>query len=205
VPVLRTKMITKHFVNAATILMENLMAPRTNLQGTMVEIMGIGVLLEGRPGMGKSELALGLIRKGAALVADDITALRVDSAGAVLGSAMGVTRYHLEIRGLGIIHVPSLFGVASVRGEKKLDLVVTLCEPRDFEQEDRSGHSRRTRAILGVSVPQVLIPVTPGKDLANVVEAAALDQKLRELGHDAAKELDATLIAKMTGGQIGSE
>ena len=98
------------------------MAPREQVQGTMVEIMGVGVLIEGKPGMGKSETALELIRKGCALVSDDVTMLRRDSAGSLIGSPASITRYHMEIRGLGIIHVPSLFGVASVRGEKKLDI-----------------------------------------------------------------------------------
>lgn len=205
VPVLRTRMITKHFINAATIIMENLQAPRVKQQGTMVEIMGIGVLIEGPPGMGKSETALALIRRGAALVSDDITALRRDSAGSIIGAPVNVTRYHMEIRGLGIIHVPSLFGVASVREEKKLDLVATLCRPGGPEEFDRSGETRAMRRILGVEVPQVYIQVAPGRELANVVETAALDQKLRRLGHVAVKELDEQLMALMSGGRDASE
>jgi len=205
IPVLRTQMITKHFINAATIIMENLMAPRTVVQGTMVEIMGIGVLIEGRAGMGKSETALSLIKKGHALVSDDVTALRLDSSGSVIGSPVNITRYHMEIRGLGVIHVPSLFGVASVRGEKKLDFVVTLCVPETREDEDRSAAGNRTVELLGIKVPRIYIPVAPGRDLANVIETAALDEKLRRLGHDAAKELDEMLVASMSGGKNVSE
>lgn len=205
VPVLRTRMVTKHFVNAATIIMENLMAPKMTIQGTMVEILGIGVLIEGKPGMGKSETALSLIKKGHALVSDDVTALRVDSSGAVIGSPLEVTRYHMEIRGLGIIHVPSLFGVASVREEKRLDLVVTLCQPGTKDEENRGGQIKSTRSLLGVEVPQIFIPVAPGRDLTNVVETAALDQRLRRLGHDAAKELDEKLMTLMNKGLDGSE
>jgi len=205
VPVLGSTMITKHFVNAATIVMENLIAPHRTIQGTMVEIQGIGVLIEGKAGMGKSETALALIRKGYALVSDDITALRVDSRGVLIGTPPRATRYHIEIRGLGIIHVPSLFGVASVRAEKRLDLVATLCEPGPAQEEDRSGETRNTRDILGVSVPQVYVPVAAGRDLANVIETAALDQKLRRLGHDAEKELDERLTALMMGVGAGSE
>jgi len=205
VPVFKTRMVTKHFVNAATIIMENLMAPRMTIQGTMIEILGIGVLIEGRPGMGKSETALGLIKKGHALVSDDVTALRIDSAGAVIAAPLEVTRYHMEIRGLGIIHVPSLFGVASVREEKRLDLVVTLCPPGTKDEENRGGEIKTVRAILGVNVPQIFIPVAPGRDLTNVIEAAALDQRLRRLGHDAAKELDEKLMALMNKGLDGSE
>jgi HPr kinase/phosphorylase len=200
VAVLRTKLITKHFINAATIIMENLMAPHMHVQGTMVEIMGMGVLIEGAPGMGKSETALALIKKGHALVSDDVTALRRDSAGAIVAAPTDVTRYHMEIRGVGIIHVPSLFGVASVREEKKLDVVATLVHPGSTGDEDRGGGMRTTREFLGVTIPQVLVRVAPGRDIANVIEAAALDLKLRRLGHDAAKELDEHLIELLKGG-----
>jgi HPr kinase/phosphorylase len=204
-PVLRTPLITKNLVNAATIVMENLMAPRTTIQGTMVEILGIGVLLSGKAGVGKSETALALIKKGHSLVADDVTALRLDSSGAVIGAPVGVTRYHMEIRGLGIIHVPSLFGVASVRSEKKLDLIITLCSPESVSAEDRSGQAMRTREVLGVDIPTIEIPVAPGRDVANIVEVAALDLMLKGLGHDAAKELDAKLIAVLAGSRKADE
>ncbi len=206
VPLFRTKMITMRFINDATITMENLVAPRTSIPGTMVEILGIGVLLEGKPGMGKSETALGLIKKGHSLIADDITHLRLDSAGSLMGTPANVTRYHMEIRGLGIVHVPSLFGVSSVREEKRLDLIATLCPAEAIEDQlDRSGQTRQSRELLGVDVPQVLVGVQPGRDLVTLIETAALDYKLRRLGHDAAKELDEKLISMMTGGHIASE
>lgn len=201
---LRSAMVTRDFINAATILIENLAAPRTRVQGTMIEILGIGVLLEGKPGLGKSEIALTLIKRGHALVADDVTALRLDSAGAVLGSAVDVVRYHMEIRGLGIIHVPSLFGVASVRGEKRLDLVVSL-RPAVSPAEEPGPEEPPYWDIFGVRIPRVILPVAPGRNLADVVEAAALNQKLRSLGHDAEKEFDERLIAAMTRGKTGSE
>jgi HPr kinase/phosphorylase len=205
IPLLWTDMVTKHFINAATIIMENLMAPRLQVLGTLVEIMGIGVLIQGKPGTGKSEAALSLIRRGYALVSDDVTALRVDSSGSVIGSSVPLTRYHIEIRGLGIIHVPSLFGVASVREEKRLDLVISLCSLETYEG-DRSGLTKTFVDILGATVPKVFLPVTPGKDIANVIETAALNQKLMHLGHDAAKELDAKLMALMNkGSKVASE
>lgn len=207
VPVLRSYMITKHFVNVATIIMENLMAPRMNVQGTMVEIMGVGVLIKGAPGVGKSETALGLIRRGHALVADDVTSLRLDSAGAVIGAPVYATRYHMEIRGLGIIHVPSLFGVVSVREEKKLDMVVTLYDPgsKDNGGDLRGSEARQSLTLLGEELPHLLLRVAPGHDMVNIVEAAALDAKLRRLGHDAVKELDERLINIMSGAKVASE
>ncbi len=201
VPVLRTKAITKDFVNATTIVMENLSAPRSKIQGTMMEIMGIGVLIDGAPGIGKSDTALALIRKGNALVSDDVTSVRVDSAGSIIASPVSVTRYHMEIRGLGIIHVPSLYGVSSVRNEKKLDVVITLCSEKQRSKEFRGGEDFPAVEILGVDIPHIVIAVIPGRDIANIVEAATLDLKLKRLGHDAEKELDEKLVRIMTGGQ----
>lgn len=202
VAVFKTPLVTKHFVNAATILMENLRAPRAKIQGTMVSIMGIGVLIEGSSGLGKSDTALALVRHGHSLVSDDMTAIRRDSTGAIIGSPIKVTQYHMEIRGVGIIHVPSLFGVASVREEKKLDLVVTLA--RKSSQALDHGESS-TRVLLGEEIPQIFVTVEPGRDIANVIETAALNMKLKRLGHDAEKELDERLMALLNQGRDGSE
>jgi HPr kinase/phosphorylase len=195
IPVLRSGMITGRFMNAATVLMENLTAPRVRVHGTMVDIMGIGVLIEGEPGIGKSETALTLIERGHSLVADDITVLRRGNENVIIGSSVEITRYHMEIRGLGIIHVPSLFGVASMRAEARLDLIVRLQRPDPSLEQDRAGLSPKKRDVLGVDIPLIVLPVAAGKDLAHVVEVAALNQKLKQLGHDAAKELDEKLIA----------
>ncbi len=202
VPVLKSSMITSRFINAATIIMENLMRPRVRAQGTMVDIMGIGVLLEGTPGVGKSETALALIERGHSLVADDITVLRRDSSGVIIASAVEITRYHMEIRGLGIIHVPSLFGVASMRSEMKLDMIIRLHRPDPSVEDDRTGLAPQTRDVLGVKIPVITVPVAAGRDLAHVVEVAALNQKLRQLGHDAAKELDEKLVGILTKKQM---
>ncbi len=204
VPVLRTPMITGSFINHATLVMEHLMAPRLNMQGTMVDIMGIGVLMEGRPGIGKSEAALALVSRGHSLVADDVTMLRRTDDRTVIGSATGVTRYHLEIRGLGIIHVPSLFGVAAVRDQKQLDLVATLRKFEEFEEGD-DRVAKRFRDILGVPIPHLIVPAAAGRELATVIEVAALNEKLKRLGHDAAKELDEKLVAVMAKGAAHGE
>lgn len=198
VPVLQTPMITGRFFNAATIIMENLTSPTERVQGTMVDIMGIGVLIEGPAGIGKSETALALIERGHSLVADDITVLRRDSTGVVIGSAVEITRYHMEIRGLGIIHVPSLFGVASMRSEMRLDLIVRLHRPDPRIDDERTGLAQQLRDVLGLKIPLITVPVGAGRDSAHVVEVAALNQKLKQLGHDAAKELDEKLVSALT-------
>lgn len=194
VPVLRTSTITSQFVNAATMIMENMLAPQMRFQGTMVDICGVGVILEGPAGVGKSEAALELIERGNSLVADDITLLRRMGTDEITGSPLELTQDHMEIRGLGFIHIPSLFGVAATRKDKKLDLIIKLHRWRPEEEDDRTGLEAQTCEIMGVQVPYLKLPVAPGRDLARVVEVAALNHKLRLLGYDAARELDERLM-----------
>lgn len=198
IPILRTTMITGRFINEATVLIAQLTAPAMRVHGTTVDIMGIGVMIEGEPGIGKSETALTLIERGHSLVADDITVLRRSSEHAIVASAVDITRYHMEIRGLGIIHVPSLFGVSSMRRDTRLDLIVRLQRPTPEMEHDRAGLSPQVRDVLGVKIPLITLPVAAGRDLAHVVEVAALNEKLKNLGHDAAKELDEKLISVLT-------
>jgi len=191
VPVFRTPLSSIRFTTEATLLLENMSAPRCKVHGTMLEVSGLGVLIEGPAGIGKSETALGLIKRGHALVADDLTALRRDPSGVLHGAAVAVTRHYMEIRGIGIVYVPHLFGVAAVRGEKALDLVITLRPQSGGEEDlDRGGGQSLFRELLGVAVPQLVIPVAPGRDLVNIVETAAMEYKLRMSGHVAYRELD---------------
>ena len=194
IPVIRTRLVTGHFMNAGTVLLQNLSSPRIRVAGTMIEINGMGVLLEGEPGIGKSEIALALIKRGHSLVADDTTILTRDSTGTIQASAVEITREHMEIRGLGIIHVPRLFGVSSIRGAMRLDLIIRMRKPTPEEDDiDRTGLDTATRNVLGVEIPLVTVPVAAGRDLTNVVEVAALNARLKQMGHDAARELDERL------------
>jgi HPr kinase/phosphorylase len=202
VPVIRTPMVTMNFVNECTVLLEKLTAPRKRIQGTTMEIMGIGVLLRGDPGIGKSETALSLIERGYSLVSDDVTEIRRTSRGRIVCWANEVTRYHMEIRGLGIIHVPSLFGVSSIRRQTELDVVIDLKAPTG--DEDRTGIHPETVDLMGIEIPCVTLPVRSGRDMANIVEVAALNQKLKELGHDAAKELDEKVINRLTRRRVSN-
>lgn len=197
VPLLRTHQITGRFVQLSAVLIEDLIAPRTRYQGTMVDIMGIGVMIEGPPGVGKSETALSLIVRGYSLVADDLTELRRAGSAEIIGTAIEITRFHMEIRGIGIIHVPSLYGVASVRREKRLDLIVRLERAMNASEEERTGLEQQTKPVLDVPVPFFRIPVVAGRDISNIVEAVALNYRLRQLGHDAAKELDQRLMQQL--------
>ena len=192
-PLFRTTMITSHFINECTLILEELSAPRTRIQGTMLEIMGIGVLLQGQAGIGKSETALSLIGRGYSLVADDVTEM-VRTGGRITAFAHELTRYHMEIRGVGIVHVPSLYGVSAIRRDAMLDIVINLHPYMNDAEEERTGIQPGAIEVLGIKFPYYELPVSPGRDMANIVEATALNYKLKLLGHDAAKELDEKVI-----------
>jgi len=194
VPVLRTPLITSRFINMATLAMEHLTTPTERLRGTTLDILGVGVLIEGSPGIGKSEAALGLIKRGHSLVADDLTVVRRDAQSRLICTSSEMTRFHMEIRGLGIIHVPSLFGMASVTEEHSLDMIVSLYPANPTLEGDRSGLTKNSRKILDVTVPLVELPVAPGRDMAGVIEVAAMNRKLANLGHEAAKEFNHHII-----------
>jgi HPr kinase/phosphorylase len=193
----RTPMVTMRFINAATIALEMDFAPTTVEHGSMVDIMGTGTLIRGSSGVGKSECVLGLIERGYSLVSDDVTRFRAIEGRELVGTAPDLTRYHMEVRGLGIINVASIFGVGSIRLEKRLDLVVTLRDWQELEEVDRIGLEREYYEILGIRIPHVTVPVRTGRDLARLVEVAALDQKLKSLGQNSAVEFNQRLLNLM--------
>ena len=197
VPLFRTPMITMKFINAATIALEFEFAPRRSEHGSMVDILGVGTLIRGASGIGKSECVLSLLERGYSLVSDDITRFRAFEGREVVGTSAELTRFHMEVRGIGIINVASIFGVRSIRTEKTLDLVVTLKDWQEMEDIDRHGLQRQSYKILGISLPHVIIPVRMGRDLGRLVEVAALDQKLKSHGIDSAREFNERLIATM--------
>jgi HPr kinase/phosphorylase len=197
IAIFRTPMVTMRFINAATIGLEMDFAPATTEHGSMVDIMGIGTLVRGSSGVGKSECVLGLIERGYSLVSDDVTRLRVLDGRELVGTAPDLTRYHMEVRGLGIINVASIFGVGSIRIEKRLDLVVTLRDWQELEEVDRIGLEQEFYEILGIRIPHITIPVRTGRDLARLVEVAALDQKLKSLGQNSAVEFNQRLLNLM--------
>ena len=193
--ILASPLLTRNLIHASTFVLETLSAPTVRLYATTIEVAGLGVMMRGDPGVGKSETAMGLIKRGNALVADDFTCLRKDVANNILyASAGGSTRNYMEIRGIGILHVPSIFGVTAVRAEKQLDLLVTFRRMEDVNGElDRVGDEWGTTEILGVPVPEIVIPVSVGRDLVNLVEIAAQQFKLRSAGYDPVAALDEQL------------
>jgi HPr kinase/phosphorylase len=196
-PVFRTPMITMKFINAATIALEYEFAPTGSEFGSMVDIQGIGTLIRGDSGIGKSECVLSLIERGYSLVSDDITKIKALEGRELIGMSSDLTRFHMEVRGIGIINVASVFGVGSVRPEKRLDFVVTLKDWQDMEDIDRLGIDRDYYDVLGIRVPHVTLPVRTGRDLGRLVEVAALDQKLKSMGHNSALEFNQRLLSMM--------
>ena len=197
VAVFRTPMITMKFINAATIALEVDFSPTVTEFGSMVDILGVGVLIRGASGIGKSETALGLIERGYSLVADDVTRITSLEGRELMATAPDLTRNHMEVRGIGIINVASVFGIGSIRIEKRLDLVVTLEEWENVEEIERVGIERESYEILGLKVPHVTLPVRRGRDIARLIEVAAMDQKLKGLGQNSAVDFNAKLLNLM--------
>ncbi|PAW88239.1 MAG: HPr(Ser) kinase/phosphatase [Pedosphaera sp. Tous-C6FEB] len=199
IPILRSSLITMKFINLATLALEQLFAPRASEMGSLVDIHGVGVLIRGDSGIGKSESILALIERGYSLVADDVTRVMLVDGRDVVGTSSELTRNHMEIRGIGIVNVAAMFGAKSIRQEKRIDLIVTLKAWDEVKDVDRLGMEEAHMEILGMPLPHMTIPVRPGRDLARLIEVAALHTKLRRAGHNPAKELNERLVAQMAG------
>jgi HPr kinase/phosphorylase len=200
VPVFQTPLVTMKFINAATLALETMFAPRGTELGSMVDILGVGVLIRGESGIGKSEAVLALIERGYSLVSDDVTRMTLQDGHEVIGTSSELTRDHMEIRGIGIINVAAMFGIKSIRQEKQLNLVVTLKAWSEVGEVDRVGIEQEFVKVLGVDIPHIIIPVRPGRDLARLVEVAAFQTKLKLSGRNSAQELNERLIAHMSPG-----
>ena len=202
VPIFSTPLVTMKFINKATLDLEMMFAPRTSEHGCMVDILGVGVIIKGASGIGKSEAVLALIERGYSLVADDVVRAVLIDGRDVLCTSSDLTRDHMEVRGIGIINVAQMFGVRAIRKEKNLDLVVTLMQWEEVKDVERLGIEEETVEVLGVDIPHVTIPVRPGHDNARLIEVAAFQVKLRKSGYNAADELDKRLQAHMAERKI---
>lgn len=197
VPLFRTPLSSKAFTTEVTVLLEERFAPRTSLHGTLLEIRGIGTLIRGESGAGKSESALALIERGHSLVADDLVKVKLLSDHTPIGFCDPLSRGFMECRGIGIINVEKLFGNRFVRIEKKIDLVVTLIDETSNVEPERTGLSRKYFEILGFDVPHMEIPVRTGRDMARLIEVAAMVQAARQFGYDSADDLNNKLLRQM--------
>jgi HPr kinase/phosphorylase len=193
VAVLQTPLATPIAIARMTVRLETHLAVRGMVHGVLLDILGLGVLVVGESGIGKSECALDLVVRGHRLVADDTVDIRRRADTVLLGSCPELTRHHMEIRGLGVINIRDLFGVASTRTSKRVELVVQLERWEAGREYDRLGIDEERFEILGVPVPMIRMPVAPGRNVAILVEVAARNQLLRARGHHAARALAARL------------
>jgi len=196
-PLFRTPLITMNFINLATLCFDNEFAPQTTEHATTLDIKGVGVMLRGDSGVGKSECALALIERGCSLVADDLTVVKLVDERDLLASSRPLNRGYMECRGIGIIDVGEMFGIKSVRLEKRLDMVVSLREWTPEAIEERTGLEENSYEILGQRLPHIELFVRPGRDIARLVEVAALIQALKKIGHDPARDFNERLISFM--------
>ena len=197
VPVFSSSLVTMKFINKATLDLEMMFARRISEHGCMVDILGIGVIIRGESGIGKSEAVLALIERGYSLVADDVVRGVLIDEREVLCSSDIKMRDYMEVRGIGIINVARMFGAKATRKEKTLDLIVTLKPWDEVEDVDRLGIDVATVDVMGVKIPHIVIPVRPGRDIACLIEVAAFQEKLRTGGYNAAEDLNQRLLAKM--------
>lgn len=197
VPILRTSVPTAAAIGKLTAVLEDRLAHREIIHGVLIDILGLGVLIAGESGIGKSECALDLVVRGHRLVADDTVEVRRRSESIVIGACPELTRHHMEVRGLGLINIRDLFGVASTRTSKRIELVVQLDRWDRDREYDRLGLDEATYELLGLKIPLIRMPVAPGRNLAILVEVAARNQLLRNRGIHAARELVARLDASL--------
>jgi HPr kinase/phosphorylase len=203
VPLLRTPVATPIAIARLTSFLEDRLAERTILHAVLMDILGLGVLIVGESGIGKSECALDLVLRGHRLVADDTVEIRRRAESVLIGACPELTRHHMEIRGLGIINVRDLFGVASTRSSKRVEFVVQLERWESGREYERLGLDDQFFTLLGLRVPMNRMPVAPGRSIANLVEVAARNQLLRARGHHAARRLADRLEQHLRDGDGG--
>ena len=206
VTVLQTPFETTKLVYLLSDFLDDQFAPQTVVHGSFIDVYGIGVLLTGRSGIGKSEIALDLIERGHRLVADDVVMVTRKGEGILMGAGTDVVKHFMEVRGLGLIDVRSIFGIRSIRYQKRVEIDIELQEWRQDVEYTRTGLDHEEISILGVGIPHVKLPIFPGKNVTVITEVIALDYLLRHYGYDAAKEfskrLDAAIHEKSKGKRV---
>lgn len=194
IPLFRTSMTTMNLLSKLTFLLTEEFSPSMSLHGTLVEVFGVGVLIQGDSSVGKSEAALGLIERGHRLISDDIVKVKKREGVYLEGRGAELTRYHMEIRGIGIINVANLYGAVCVRDSKSIDLVVKLESWDDHTFYDRVGLDETYSDILGIKIPIHILPVKPGRDVVLLLETIALNHRLKGMGYNSAKEFNSKLL-----------
>jgi HPr kinase/phosphorylase len=194
-PILQTDLGTADFSTRLMWILSEIFAPQQSVHGVLVEVYGLGILLLGDSGVGKSETALELIKHGHRLVADDVVEIHCVSGNILMGTGSNkIIGHHMEIRGLGIINITHLFGIGAIRNRKEIQLVVILEEWDSSKSYDRLGSEEKTMEILGINIPKLEIPVKPGRNIPIIIETAAMNERLKSMGYNAANEFNKNIL-----------
>jgi HPr kinase/phosphorylase len=205
IPLLRTSHLSSTFISLVTKYLEERLLPVTHLHGVLMDVYGVGVLLLGKSGIGKSECALDLVIRGHRLVADDVVQIRKKMPSALVGSAAEPLQFRMEIRGLGIINIKDLFGISAIREKKIVNLVIELVEWETSQEYDRLGIDEQGYTIIDVDLPYLKIPVRYGRNLTSIIEVAARNFLLKGMGYNSTREFQENLLARMEPRPVGSE
>lgn len=190
VPVIKTPINTTKFISEITAYLEGKLAPRKKIHGVLLDVYGVGVLITGKSGVGKSECALDLVKRGHRLVADDIVEVVRAADKGLYGSPQKLLRFYLEVRGLGIVNIKELFGVGATRDRKRIEVVIDLEEWNDKKSYERIGNTEAVRELLEVKIPMICLPVKPGRNIAILIEVAAMQERLKKMGYSTMDELE---------------
>ena len=197
VPLLRTSKATSEFMAALIAFLNVELGPRITRHGVLVEVYGEGILLLGDSGVGKSETAIELLKRGHRLIADDAVEIKRVSATSLVGRAPEIIRHYVELRGIGIVDVRRLFGMGAVKDSEKIDLIINLETWQEDKMYDRFGLEEHTTEILGINVPSIVLPVSPGRNLSVVIEVAAMNNRQKKMGYNTAEEFNKRLMESM--------
>ena len=196
--VLRTALGSSRFMSGLILALNVSLAPMTTMHGVLVEVYGEGILLIGESGVGKSETAIELVKRGHRLVADDAVEIKRVSSKTLVGSSPEIIRHFIELRGIGIVDVKRIFGMGAVKDTENIDLIINLEPWQSGKHYDRLGLDTQSTEVLGLNVPSLTIPIKPGRNLAIIVEVAAMNHRQRRMGHNAAEELNNRLLEQMS-------
>lgn len=205
IPTLNSPLQSSTFISLISKFLEERLLPTTHLHGVLIDVLGVGVLLTGKSGIGKSECALDLVIRGHRLVADDMIFVKKKMPAALVGQAEESIQHLMEIRGLGIINIKDLYGVSSIREKKIIDIKLELVEWDPQHEYDRLGVDDQRAEILGVEIPHIMIPVRPGRNLGSIIEVAARNFLLKGMGYHSARDFQERLMARMDVRQLGNE
>ena len=205
IPVLNTHHQSSTFISLITKFLEERLLPTTQMHGVLMDVLGVGILLTGKSGIGKSECALDLVIRGHRLVADDMVFIKKKMPAALVGQSEEAIQHLMEIRGLGIINIKDLYGVSSIREKKIIDMQLELVEWDPDHEYDRLGIDDRRVTILGVDISHICIPVRPGRNLGSIIEVAARNFLLKGMGYHSARDFQERLLARMEVRPLGDE